>query len=183
MAQFPGVVAVVVAVAVGLTGCGGKSDPPPAEVCTVASGLGDLGMVSGQASLPDPAYLNWVGLLNADVKPNAITVEFYAGYGVFAGGIASGTYSINGDELQYATCGLCVLVYGDVDTVGGTPPGAIYMATGGQVDVTSVVGNLTLSLSNVTFHKITIDPVTFVSTPVGACTTQVTSLTVNDPIL
>ncbi|MGC4116554.1 MAG: hypothetical protein QM765_18645 [Myxococcales bacterium] len=89
---------------------------------------------------------------------------------MFASGTAQpGTYVLSGDELNYATCGVCVLM---VDNLG-TP----YMVTSGTVVLTSVSGNLTGTLTNATFEEVTIDGQTYESTPVaGGCQSSITSV-------
>lgn len=89
------------------------------------------------------------------------------GLGAFSGGtVQPGTYVLAGDELQFATCGVCVrLLVDDRDW---------YMATGGTVTIMSVSPRLTLSLTDVTFEHVTIDVMSAVSTPVGdGCTSAV----------
>jgi hypothetical protein len=109
------------------------------------------------------------GEFQLDPQGNAATVEIYPGSGVFTTAVAPGTYTLSGAELNYATCGLCVMVY---DWFGKP-----HMATGGTVTLSSVAGNLKGSLSNVTFEQVTINASTFQSTPVsGGCHTGITSL-------
>ncbi|MGC4118388.1 MAG: PPC domain-containing protein [Myxococcales bacterium] len=110
-----------------------------------------------------------------DSMGNALVLEFYPGSGVFTTAVAPGTYTLSGAELNYATCGLCVLVY---DWFGRP-----HMATGGTVTLSSLAGNLTGSVSNLTFEQVTINATTFQSTPVaGGCQTAVGSMLFDTPI-
>jgi len=99
---------------------------------------------------------------------DAVQFELYPGFGALAGGLNPGVYTISGDDLNYSTCGLCVLLFGN-----GSDP---YFITGGTVTLTSVNGNLTGTLSNATFQQVTIDS-NYVSTPVpGGCQSSITSM-------
>jgi len=151
------------------------ADAPPAPAdgsgasCRVAASLGVLGPVAGHISHYDPARsIGWDGALNQDAQPDLLNLQLIAHYGVFTGGLAPGTYAIAGAELNYATCGLCVLILGDVALAGGTVS-QYFFATGGTVTLTSIAGRLTGSLENVTFTNVTIDPATNQSTPLGTC--------------
>ena len=174
--------AVVAAALVAACGGSSKSGGGGGAQCKVAASLGALGTVAGSVTgTGSGTDILWSGDLNAETTPDRVAVELYDTFGVFAGGITPGVYSLSGDELNYATCGLCVLLLGDADPVTGEPA-AYYMATGGVVEVLSVAGTLTLALDSVTFHEVTIDPSTFESTPVGSCTATITSMSVNDPL-
>lgn len=97
-------------------------------------------------------------------------IELYNGFGVFGAGITTGTYTLTGDELDYATCGVCVRLYTEADPDDG------YLATGGTVTVTALSPNLVVDLSDLTFEHVTIDPTTFASTPhADSCTSTMTS--------
>lgn len=72
------------------------------------------------------------GAYNAD--QDVLDIEIYDGYGVFTSGIVPGTYNLTGDDLDYASCGLCVLIIGDQTQSSGDP----YMATSGSITITSI---------------------------------------------
>jgi len=79
-------------------------------------------------------------------------LKLNTGKGVFAGGLATGTFPISGAELSQATCGMCVNIIADIVAMQG--PSKFYFATGGSVTLTShtpPAGTLT----NVTFHEVT----------------------------
>src|SRR5690606_19552964 len=119
--------------------------------------------------------------LDGDTNPDILLLELYPGSGVFSGGLKPGTYTLAGDELQYATCGACVRIFGDYVTgVGATE---VYMATGGKLTLTSVSGQLTGALSDVTFTHVTINTSTWESTPVGdGCNSAISTATFSEPI-
>ena len=123
-------------------------------------------------------YYIYQGDLNAD--PDTLDIELYTGFGVFKNGIKAGTYTLSGDELNYATCGLCVLIYTDVS--GGTPTDT-YLATGGTVTISTLQPTLTGTLSNVTFTHVDINSSTFQSMPVGdGCNSSISSLSISAPV-
>ncbi len=138
-------------------------------------------------------FENYFGALNADTAPDLLDIELYAMTGVFTAAITPGTYTLSGDELNYATCGLCVLIYANAtfDSSTGDLTGAdqYYLATGGSVTITSVAdntagtGTLTGTLNNITFDHVTIDSTTFTSTPVGdSCESMITSMPFTAPV-
>jgi hypothetical protein len=134
---------------------------------------------SSLAELSSDGTLSYTASLNAD--QDQVRVELYPGLGVFAGmtGFPAGTYQITGDELNYATCGLCVRMF--ADTQNGNI-GAQYLATGGSVTITDVgtaVGqNFQVTVNAVPMETVTINNSTFMSTPVGdGCVSEVTFTT------
>jgi len=144
---------------------------PSCVTCTVESAYGTptvTNLVVDSTSLPDS--LGARGDLNAD--PDQVQIELYNGHGVMTGGIATGTYTIAGDDLDYETCGLCVRMKGN-----GTDD---YFATGGSVTITSLTP-FAATLDDVAFEHVTIDGTTFHSTPVGdGCTATITSVTLDE---
>ena len=100
---------------------------------------------TGPDDAGDPAEYEYDAQLNNDPEFDYLDIELYAGSGVFANGIDAGTYTLSGADLQYSSCGLCVLVMTDTDPNSGQPTDT-YLATGGTV---------------------TIDQNSFTSTPVG----------------
>ncbi len=99
-------------------------------------------------------------------------MELVAGLGVFADGLVPGTYTLSGDELSYETCGACILLFANAEDDNAQ----IYMATGGTLKLDSVQGQLTGSVSNLTFQHVTIDEKSLVTTPVNdGCVSAITS--------
>ncbi|HPH66905.1 MAG TPA: hypothetical protein PLF40_14220 [Kofleriaceae bacterium] len=168
-------------------------DAPPA--CEISSpDFGDKGAVTMGGSvynpgmpangLPAAPYVGMFAPLTATATPDAIFVDFYSGYAPFGTETAptplvTGTYQISGDQLNFATCGVCVTAAAKLTQNSNAGD---FMATGGTVDVTmagnAVGGTLTLKLTNVTFEQVTIDEATLESTPVGNnCKTKVGNMT------
>ena len=147
------------------------ADDAGAEASTEAGT--DGGLIGGSQDV-----YQYTGTLNAD--PDNLDIEMYAGFGVFSNGIHTGKFQLTGAELDYATCGLCVLVL--TDSAGGSPTDA-YMATGGSVTITALQPTLTATLDNVTFTHVDIDSNTFESTPRGdGCNSSIASLAISAPV-
>ena len=127
---------------------------------------------AGADAGPQDSY-QYQGAYNTD--PDLLDIELYDGYGVFTGGIQPGTYALTGAELNYGTCGLCVLVIGNASQSGGDP----YMATGGSITITSVspTGTFAGSGTNLTFTHVSVDPNTQQSTPLNdGCNSAIASV-------
>lgn len=149
--------------------------------CKVDSSLGTLSSFTLVGSYygtdQDGAWLQGNFAYNDD--RDVVVLELYEGKGAFSGPPAVGTYPLTGAELNYATCGVCVLLAADYADGGPS-----YFATGGSVTLSSVNGQLTGILDDVTFGHVTIDEVTHVSTPVDdGCASQLERLTFDDELM
>jgi hypothetical protein len=163
--------------------------------CTVSTAdFGDKGALTGAATFDDGMtaddhsddILEFDALLEGAQPADGIAVQLYAGYGAFAmsdtnpmGQIMPGTYELTGEELDFATCGVCVRIVTNTTSSGYEDD---YFATGGTVTVTEagnvVGGTLSGTLTNVQFHHVTIDPQTGATTQApDTCTTGVTNAT------
>jgi hypothetical protein len=77
--------------------------------CQVAADYGELGALSGTAdAFAD--QLVWAGMVDDECGAHRVhlSIKLINGRGVFAGGIAPGTYAISGAERDAETCGACV---------------------------------------------------------------------------
>lgn len=140
-------------------------DAPPSSSCLVSAGYGDLGTKTGTTSLgPSTATI----VLDPGPPRDSFFLKLNAGKGVFAGGLATGTYTIAGAELAQATCGLCVNILADIGNMG---PSQFYFATGGTVMLTSTTPPAG-TLTNVTLVEVTAagDPVS------GGCATSIAAM-------
>lgn len=138
------------------------------ETATYQPTPADAGADAG----PEDAY-QFQGAYNTNA--DTLDIEIYDGYGVFANGVQPGTYNLTGDELNYDSCGLCVLLIADETSQGGDP----YMATGGSITITSIspTGTFAGSGTSLAFTHVTIDENTLESTPVGdGCNTAIASV-------
>jgi hypothetical protein len=161
----------------------------PASACSVSTAdFGDKGALTGGAFFDDSTtaddasddVLEFDALLETASPADGISVILYAGYGAFsAGAIMPGTYEISGEELDFATCGVCVLLATNATADGHEDD---YMATGGTVTITAagtaVGGTLSGTLTNVQFHHVTIDPQTGETTQAAdTCTSAMSNAT------
>jgi hypothetical protein len=127
------------------------------------------------------------GLSEDEDGEDGFVLQLYAGQGALAGGIVPGTYPLTGAELNFETCGVCVLIFGNF--VPNASPGDDYFATGGTVVITQVgtpgSGRLQARLEDVTFEHVIIDASTGRSTPVGdGCTTRFSGdVVIDSPIV
>lgn len=123
-------------------------DADPAAGCLVPAAYGALGAKTGTTA-QGPTTLTVV--LDPGPPRDSFFLKLNAGKGVFAGGLANGTYAIAGAELSQATCGMCVNLIADIVAMQG--PSKFYFATAGSVTLTSTsppVG----TLSNVTLREV-----------------------------
>jgi hypothetical protein len=137
--------------------------PPNPAHCKVDSDLGviDSFTLTGCYYGTDQGG-DWIqGNFAYNDDRDVVILELNEGRGAFSGRLAPGTYELAGADLNYETCGLCVLLVADYADQGPT-----YFATGGTVTLTSVEGRLAGTLEGITFDHVTIDERTHVSTKV-----------------
>jgi hypothetical protein len=127
---------------------------------------------AGADAGPEDSY-QLQGAYNTD--QDLFDIEIYDGYGAFTNGVQAGTYTLTGDDLNYGTCGLCVLIYADANGQSADP----YMATAGSITITSIspTGTFAGSGTNLTFTHVSIDQNSLQSTPVGdGCNSAISSV-------
>src|SRR5687767_15461588 len=73
--------------------------------CLIAGHYGALGTKSGMPTL-GPTTLSVV--LDGGPPRDTFFIKLTTGKGVFAGGLANGTYPLAGADLDFTNCGLCV---------------------------------------------------------------------------
>ncbi|MFT3697195.1 MAG: hypothetical protein QM831_28895 [Kofleriaceae bacterium] len=163
------------------SGTGSNGSGSGSGSCTADAdyGAADFGSASDQfasySGSGSDEFETWGGLLNDDA--DELDLELYAGgTGVFATGIKTGTFPITGDDAQYKTCAVCVRIYTDEDFSGSDVTFKDhYFASSGTVTLTAVSGNtFSGTLSNIGLDHVTIGS-DFTSTPVGDCTSKITS--------
>lgn len=187
----------------GLAACGGDDGVTPAidapgqidaavdapVVCTVSTrDFGDKGALVPSSCLQDPGQdatspsddvISLRAPLEGGSPGDEIEIQLWAGFGALTNGFATGNYPITGDELQFATCGVCVFIHTNSD--GADTWDDDYFATGGSVNLTSVMGNLTGTATSLTFEHVTLAQGE--STPVGdGCNTALTNATFDKAI-
>jgi hypothetical protein len=151
----------------------GEPDAGEPEVtCSVDSAdFGALNTLDGELQSAEGVILLDMPLTD---DADLLSIQIYEGFGAMSGGIQTGTFTLGGDDLNFETCGLCVLLYANSQAEDGTFQ--TYMATGGTVTLTSVDGRFTGSVSDLTFEHVTVDEDTFHTTAVGdGCVSAITS--------
>jgi hypothetical protein len=87
-------------------------------------------------------FINWIGLVGDDQASAAlVSIELWPGFGMLNRPVAPGTYPLTGEELDYNSCGVCVLAFSELtfDSMGAiTDAGELYFTTGGTVTLTTV---------------------------------------------
>src|SRR6266540_159671 len=149
-----------------VTGDGGTG-PDSSTACAVSPSYGDVGTVSQTLSvavrinddLGRAKSITYIAALNQD--QDQVVLQLYRGFSVFTQGeIVPGTYEITGDELNYASCGVCVRMFAD-RLLGGARPLQDMMATGGTLVVTELgeagSGTFKADLQNAVFEHVDID--------------------------
>lgn len=148
-----------------------QPDPPDATTvvpdndCGVPESQGDLGtLVANGDARSQGGTTDFVFTLasytpaSADTpSPDAVYVELWDNYGVFAGRHATpGTYEITGEETSYATCGVCVFTLADLD--GSGTASRILEATSGSITIYSVApamdAPLSIEVHDATFQEV-----------------------------
>ena len=97
---------------------------------------------------------------NAAGQIDVLSVQIYSAP-QYGGPTTPGTYSLEGSN--YETCGLCVLIYAGCDS---SSCAKTYFADEGSVTITELDGSFAATLNGVKLKEVTINPVTFASTPV-----------------
>jgi len=144
-----------------------SSNADASSGCLVSTNYGALGAKTGTTA-QGPTTLTIT--LDAGPPRDTFFLKLNTGKGVFAGGLANGTYTLSGADLDFNNCGLCVNVIGDI--VAGQGPSQFFFATAGSVTLTSTSPPAG-SLSNVTFTEVTLS-----GAPVdGGCTSSIASMT------
>jgi hypothetical protein len=161
------------------------------NACGVSSSYGALGMLTGEAGnvlqqnsttarthyvqVPTPSSA-------AQTARDYVIIELWDGFGAFGTAAArTGTFTLTGDEADYDTCGICVLLAADVGTSGATK---LLLATSGTVNITSIgtaTGQTTqATLTNASFVEISYDANTGYNAVAGSnCPSPITSSTVS----
>jgi hypothetical protein len=159
---------------------GGGADGAVSMGCKAQMDYGDMGSPMAKAASVTSTFGNYLYLNAAlNMDPDSVQIELWDGYGGLVEGLKAGTYMISGEDTDYTTCGVCVMVYanGMPWPEEGEPQGDWYMATSGTVELTSVSGKLTGSLTNATLrHQVNPDLTGWVDADDG-CTARVGTLT------
>ncbi len=145
--------------------------------CTIDEAITAPVTITGDVSVGQYDNLYMEGLLpSTDGTLDAIVLDLYPGYGVFAGGLMTGTFDLTGDELSLVDCGLCLSLYSNVDVSANTYE-AFYMPTSGTVEISSIQGSLVAKLTEGNFQHVDVDTTTGATTPnADGCTTTLSEV-------
>jgi hypothetical protein len=186
---------------VTIAACGGsEGDPGPAisgeggtggegPGCLVEEDYGDLGAAIGGMALlsEDEGGAKLLGIQVAvggdEQTLDVMQMFFREQRGVFAEGFAPGMITIEGAETDSLTCGLCSLFFADLSVEPTFSFGKVFFASSGSVTIDTIDavsgGMLTLSMSDLTFREVLLDPNTGAQTDVpNGCTTTIGALSV-----
>ena len=169
-----------------LAACGGSSDAIDAAVaadaydtatCLIQGHYGALGSLTGTAGTTGTgATTITVTLDPGPPGKDDFFIKLVGGKGVFAGGVAAGTYPIGGADANFLNCGLCVNLIADIKP--GTGPSKFYFAASGMVTLTTVAPPIMGSAMTLHFDEIDI---TTGNKIVGGCTASIDSVTFSTP--
>ena len=122
-----------------LAACGGGS-PDPELACPemTSADAGELTALKAQRCNVSGSMgaKNWYRLsATLPGSDDVIQVELWPERGVFRGGpVRAGSFTLSGDELSFATCGVCLRAVGDK----GLDTQREYFAVAGTIEVTAV---------------------------------------------
>ena len=164
--------------------------PPPPEPCIIEGNLGTLtpvqdpppGGFSYGANPAVPYGVEGKGLYELTAPPQLPDWFMFQAWDqttTFPTALTTGTFTIGGDDLQYATCGVCAMLVGDHTGAADEEITNTFMATGGSVTIDSVAPTLSVTYSNVNFQQVLFaDPnnPTVSSPHPSGCTATVASL-------
>lgn len=143
--------------------------------CLIKGDYGDAGAFSGTAGTNQGAT-TMTATLDAGPPRDAFFIKMVPGRGVFASGLAPGTYPIAGVDAGYSTCGLCVHIIADI--VASSGPSKFYFADSGTVTLTSTTAPLAGSAHDLHFAEVDISTGAKVA---GGCQGSMTSISFSTP--
>ena len=117
----------------GLAACGSDDATPTPDApdqtatCLIPATYGDLGTKTGSTNPGGPSSATIV--LDMGPPRDSFFLKLVAGKGVFAGGLANGTFSIAGVDATFVNI--------IADIVSGTGPTKFYYADSGSVTLTA----------------------------------------------
>lgn len=164
-------------------GTGVDAMPVRCDAPLVDFELGDLGMLDFRAVV-EPAgggaqYIDLFASIAPGPMVDVVQIQLWP-LGVFAGGLAPGTYEIAGPETDFYSCGACALVIADYDLVGDTFEQQMMASAGTlQLDAVSTTPGemITGTLTGALFREVALDdPNQTQSNVPGGCTTAIDSV-------
>ncbi len=116
--------------------------------CLIIGFYGNAGAKTGTTSLG--ATTSTI-VLDPGPPRDSLLIKLNSGKGVFSSGLANGTYTLAGADLDFNNCGACINIVADIGNMG---PSKFYFATGGTLTLTATQPPAG-SIANVTFHEVT----------------------------
>jgi hypothetical protein len=142
-----------------LCACGGSPIPSGGEACAVLPSIPSFGAGAGLAATS--ATRNRIVYqvpMNNETEFDVLAIDLFRGYTAFTdpSEIRTGTFTITEADSRYDTCGVCVLIYANVDRMTFRER-QTYMADSGTITITSIDGRISGTLSNVHFRHVNVD--------------------------
>lgn len=108
---------------------------------------GELGATGSNAY-----QVYWAGIMDATNSPDFLQLSLVNGRGAFSGGIVPANVTLADEELDPSTCGACILLFTNLfrNSSNQVDFTDLYLVTGGSVSVSSVEGQFTGTMNNVT---------------------------------
>lgn len=154
--------------------------------CMIADALGTIEPAQQPAAFSmggtpeNPDGIEVRGPFNqAGFETDWFAIRLYKGTQTFPNSITPGTYDLAGPELDYNTCGVCVMLVGDHSGERAEEATNTYMATGGSITISSAAPTFSATLTNATFRHIAFDGAGAQVLNASGCTASVDSLTLN----
>lgn len=151
--------------------------------CLIEDDLGTISAVVNPGGISkgnalDPWFVEAKAPFNGNNPlPDWWVVRLFDMTQLFPNDLTPGTFTLQGDELDYSVCGVCVMLVGDHTGDRKEEVGNAYMATGGTVTIDSVIPTFSATLSNLTFqHVFFTEPDMYHIPNESGCTTTVDSL-------
>lgn len=116
--------------------------------CHILGFYGDLGAKLGTTS---QGVTTSTIVLDPGPPRDSFFLKLNTGKGVFAGGLANGTFTLAGADLDFSNCGACINIVADIGTMG---PTTFYFATAGTLTLTATQPPAG-SIQGVTFREVT----------------------------
>lgn len=163
--------------------------PPGGGPCMIADNLGTISAAQQPSGISmggtpaDPDAVEVRAPFNLEgFNTDWFAIRLWKGTTAFPTTIAPGTFDLTGPELDYSTCGACVMLVGDHTGDRAEEETHTYMATAGVITISTVTPSFSASLSNATFRHIAFDPAGNQLPNQSGCTASVDSLTVTATI-
>lgn len=184
---------MILTLGLALAACSDDGNPPPddnvdamvpIEPCPIVGPLGTIAPVGTIGGLSRgnnaavPYHVEGKGMYTEAQPgqlPDWFMIQMWDETATFPGALETGTFTLGGADLQYDTCGMCVMLVGDHTGDAAEEITNTYMATGGTVTVSAVAPTFTVSLDNVNFQHVLFNGTVSNPNPSG-CTASVSSL-------